>query len=96
MVYLIIAVTNIIISIPLIKKYGPVGASMGTAISLVTGNTVFMNWYYHSRIGMNMFFFWKEIAKFIPALITPTIVGILILKYAKVSGLFQIVFYFPS
>lgn len=92
-VYLIIAVTNIIISIPLIKKYGPVGASMGTAISLFAGNTVFMNWYYHSRIGMNMFFFWKEIAKFIPALITPTIVGILILKYAKVSGLFQIVFY---
>ena len=39
-----------------------------------------MNWYYHARIGMNMFYFWKEIAKFIPALIAPCLIGIAIIK----------------
>ena len=92
-VYLFIAVANVFISIPLIKLMGPAGAALGTAISLCAGNILFMNWYYHSRMGMNMFYFWKEIAKFIPALIAPTIVGIVIMKFAHVSGLLHIGLY---
>lgn len=89
-VYLAIAIANAFISIPLIKLMGPTGAALGTAISLIAGNIIFMNWYYHARIGMNMFYFWKEIAKFIPALIVPIIVGILIMKFANVTGLFKL------
>lgn len=85
-VYLFIAIANVFISIPLIKIMGSVGAALGTAISLIAGNIIFMNWYYHTRIGMNMFYFWKEIAKFIPALIAPCIVGILIMKFADITG----------
>ena len=58
-VYLAIAIANVFISIPLIKIMGPAGAALGTAISLIAGNIIFMNWYYHARIGMNMFYFWK-------------------------------------
>lgn len=89
-VYLAIAIANVFISIPLIKIMGPAGAALGTAISLVAGNIIFMNWYYQARIGMNMFYFWKEIAKFIPALIAPCIVGILIMKFADVTGLIKL------
>ena len=89
-VYLAIAVANVFISIPLIKIMGPAGAALGTAISLIAGNIIFMNWYYHARIGMNMFYFWKEIAKFIPALIAPGIVGILIMRFANVTGLIKL------
>lgn len=92
-VYLLIAIANVFISIPLIKVFGPIGAALGTAISLFAGNIVFMNWYYHARIGMNMFYFWKEITKFIPALIVPTIVGIFIMRFAHVSGLLHIGMY---
>lgn len=92
-VYLAIAIANVFVSIPLIKLMGPAGAALGTAISLCVGNVFFMNWYYHSRMGMNMFYFWKEIAKFIPALIAPTIVGIFIMKFAYVSGLLHIGLY---
>ena len=69
---------------------GPAGAALGTAISLVAGNVIFMNWYYHARIGMNMIYFWKEIAKFIPALIAPCVVGMAIMKYANITGLVQL------
>lgn len=89
-VYLAIAIANVFISIPLIKLMGPAGAALGTAISLIAGNIIFMNWYYHVRIGMNMFYFWKEIAKFIPALIAPCVVGIIIMKFASITGLIKL------
>lgn len=92
-VYMFIAIANVFISIPLINLMGPAGAALGTAISLIAGNVIFMNWYYHARIGMNMFYFWKEIAKFIPALIAPFIVGVLIMKFAHASGLLHIAVY---
>lgn len=89
-VYLAIAIANVLISIPLIKLMGSAGAALGTAISLVAGNVIFMNWYYHARIGMNMIYFWKEIAKFIPALIAPCVVGFFIMKFANITGLVQL------
>ena len=85
-VYLAIAIANMFISIPLIKLMGSAGAALGTAISLIAGNIIFMNWYYHARIGMNMIYFWKEIAKFIPALIAPCVVGIAIMKFVNITG----------
>lgn len=89
-VYLAIAIANVFISIPLIKFFGPEGAAIGTAISLFAGNIIFMNWYYHARIGMNMFYFWKEIAIFIPALIAPCVVGIAIMKFVNITGLVKL------
>ena len=89
-VYLAIAIANVFISIPLIKIMGPAGAALGTAISLIAGNVIFMNWYYHARIGMNMFYFWKEIAKFVPALIGPCVVGIIIMNFANIMGLVKL------
>ena len=89
-VYLAIAIANVFISIPLIKLMGPAGAALGTAISLIAGNAIFMNWYYHARIGMNMIYFWKEIAKFIPALIVPCVVGIAMMKLVNITGLVKL------
>ncbi|MGN0107978.1 MAG: polysaccharide biosynthesis protein, partial [Hominilimicola sp.] len=37
-----------------------------------------MNIYYHKRVGLDMFFFWREIFKFIPSLILPVTTVILI------------------
>ena len=74
--YLFIAVVNVLVSIPLAKRYGGMGAALGTALSLVVGNVLIMNWYYHKRIGLNLKFFWKQILIFIPALILPAITGI--------------------
>ena len=89
-VYLLIAIANIFLSIPLITLMGAAGAALGTAVSLVAGNVFFMNWYYHTRIGMNMFYFWKEIAKFIPALAVPCGVGVAIMKFVNITGLVKL------
>jgi O-antigen/teichoic acid export membrane protein len=80
-VYLFIAIANLAITIPLAKKYGGIGAAFGTAISLIIGNGFIMNWYNHSKVGLDMIFFWKQIMNFIPSLIAPVIMGIFINKF---------------
>ncbi len=86
-VYFCIAIANIGISIPLIRLFGPAGAASGTAIALTVGNIFFMNWYYHSRIGLDMFCFWKSIAGFIPALIVPVVVGVVMSLFVSMDSL---------
>ncbi len=92
-IYMMIAIANVFISIPLIKIMGPAGAAFGTAISLTVGNIFFMNWYYQKRIGLDMIYFWKQIFSFIPALIAPGIVGVLLMKYANITGLVKLGLY---
>ena len=66
-VYLTIAVGNIFLSIPLAKVFGAVGAAFGTAITVIIGNVLIINWYYHKKVGINIKYFWQEILKFILA-----------------------------
>ena len=75
-VYLLIAISNIFVSIPCIKRWGPEGAAVGTALTLMFGNGFFMNWYYHRKIGIDIIYFWRKIIAVIPALIIPCMVGV--------------------
>ena len=76
-VYFLIAIVNVGISIPLIKLYGAVGATIGTAISILMGNFFFMNWYYYTRIGIDIIAFWKNIISFMPVIIISGIFGLI-------------------
>ncbi len=89
-VYFFIAISNIFISIPLIRKWGPVGAAAGTMISLLAGNGFFMNWYYHNRLDIDIIAFWKSIGRIIPSLIIPIITGVvsmLVISYDSIIKL---------
>lgn len=82
-----IAVLNVLISIPLAQRYGGTGAAFGTALSLVLGNGLLMNWYYHRRVGLDMKYFWTSIAALMPALIPVTLLGGAIMMFVDFSGL---------
>lgn len=86
-VYLFVAIANVFISIPLIGIFGSTGAAMGTAISLIGGNIIFMNWYYYKHIGLDIWYFWRKIVRFIPSLIIPCIVGVLIMVFVPMNSL---------
>ena len=90
-VYLFIAIANIFLSIPLIKMFGPVGAALGTTISLIAGNIIFMNWYYHKRLGLNIIYYWINIFKFIPALIIPCVAGTLSMLFINYDSIIKLV-----
>ena len=91
--YLFMALGNLLLSIPLAKMMGGVGAALGTAISLFIGNGIIMNLYYHLKIGLNMKFFWSQIIKIVPALVIPTITGVLI---HKAVNLYNVSYLFVS
>lgn len=91
--YFFIAFANVIISIPLAQKYGGFGAAAGTSISLIIGNGLIMNWYYHSRIGLNVLYFWKEILKFFPSLVIPAILGIIINLHTDLYNIYSFIIY---
>ena len=60
-VLMIFAVVNVCISIILSKKYGGVGAALGTAISTILGQVIFMNVFYQKKVGINIIKFWTNI-----------------------------------
>lgn len=89
LVYLLVALGNVLVSIPLTKKYGPVGSALGTSLSLIIGNCLIMNFYYHFKLGINMCVFWKNIVSFIPGIVPSILLGIAIKKWIVFSSLLQ-------
>ncbi|MCA1031323.1 oligosaccharide flippase family protein [Bacillus timonensis] len=51
---IILAFVNVLISIPLIKTFGYIGAPIGTAIVLIVGKTIIMSFYYKVTIGLDV------------------------------------------
>lgn len=74
-VYLFVAISNIFVSIPCIKAWGASGAAVGTAISLIVGNGLFMNVYYHKKIKLDIIYFWKQILRFAPSIAVAAVLG---------------------
>ncbi|WP_336634295.1 oligosaccharide flippase family protein [Lysinibacillus fusiformis] len=60
---MIVAVVNIIVSIPAIYFYGKIGTAIITACSLLIGNVVIMNIYYYKKIGLDILGFWRTISR---------------------------------
>lgn len=89
LVYLLIALFNLVFTIPLARVFDGLGAAIGTAIALIIGNGFIMNWYNHVRVGLDMKYFWKQILSFIPALIIPVISGMLINTFWNLNNLFN-------
>ncbi|WP_195467397.1 oligosaccharide flippase family protein [Clostridium sp. D43t1_170807_H7] len=90
-IYFFIAIANIFISIPLCKIFGGIGAAIGTALSLIIGNGIIMNIYYHKKVGLNIKYFWKEILRFVPGLIIPIICGVAIKCFIGINNIFMFI-----
>lgn len=73
-----IAILNVGLSIPLTIMYGGIGAAIGTAISLILGQGIILNIYYHKKVGINIIEFWKNILKMAMPIVFVVIFGILL------------------
>ncbi len=87
----VIAIANIIISIPLAKLYGGIGSAIGTSISLIIGNIIILNIYYQKRVGINVIKFWKEIIKMTIPFIIPIIIILIIMKFITLHGYINLI-----
>lgn len=76
-IYLIIAIINIAISIPLAMKYGGIGAAIGTALANIAGQIITMNIFYWKKIHIDIPKYWRNMIIFcIPVAILTTIFSV--------------------
>lgn len=89
-IYLLVAILKVFITIPLANLYGGIGAAVTTVLSLVIAHIIIMNIYYHKKIGLNMFWFWKNIIKLSIPVFFVTITGLLASTIIPQDSLFLI------
>lgn len=105
--YLVIAVVNVVVSIPLARAMGGLGCAIATGASLLIGNVIIMNIYYHRKIGLNIPLFWRNIAVmtvpvagaflcgyFVNILIIPDTIALVALKIIIYSVIYVLVMWF--
>lgn len=77
-VLFLLSIFNIVISVFLAKRIGAIGAALGTAISELLGQVIFMNWFYYKKTHLDIPRFWKEILNMFLPMSVVMIIGILI------------------
>ena len=61
LVYLVIAIINVISTYIIVPYMGGIGAALCSCLSYIIGQGLIMNIYYHRVTGLDMFAFWKNI-----------------------------------
>lgn len=91
MMYLVMALFNIALSIPLGRRFGGVGCAAGTAVSLIVANGFVMNWFYSSRLQLRIGAFWKQILSLMPSVLLTFTLGAVLVWYVDISSLLMLV-----
>ncbi|MEQ2375259.1 oligosaccharide flippase family protein [Pilosibacter fragilis] len=86
-VYLVIDMANVIISIPLVRTFGPIGAAIGTAIAMVAGTVIFMNIYYKVAIGVDVKKYWINVVKIIVFTLPSITVGVFEIRFIESNSI---------
>lgn len=94
LVYLFIAIANVIGTLILVNCYGIVGAAFMTGIANIAGQGFVMNWYYWKKIKLDIPRFWKSVLNIflIPTALSVVTYGISFFidfnnVYAMISGI---------
>lgn len=86
-VYLIIAIMNVIGTWILLQNYGIIGAAFMTGFALILGTGFTMNWYYHKKTELDMIRFWKNVGKIY---IIPILMCIITLGISNLVNLYNL------
>ena len=82
----IMAVINVFVSIYLAKKWGAIGAAIGTCGSLIICNIIVINIYYYKSLGLDVIRFWKNIFRQIIPFVIPVGIIILFMHFVSLNG----------
>lgn len=85
-VYLGIAILNIVLTFIWVESYGIVGAAAATGLAYVIGNIFIINWYYYRYVGLDIPLFWKNILRMLPQVIFFIVAGLYIVPQIGVHS----------
>ena len=83
-VYLCMAGINVLFTLIASPCLGFWAPAIAYIASITLGNGLFMNWYYHNRIGLDMGFFWKRNLPVVIASACVTAVGMAVGRFVPV------------
>lgn len=92
-VYFLIAVFNVVLTIPFSIKWGGIGAAAATTVSMFFGTVIFMNWFYWKKMGLDIPQFWREIISIIPGFIPPILVVMGLKNIYTIRTLFDVLLF---
>lgn len=85
MVLLIFAIFNLGITVILAKLYEGVGAAIGTALSIILGQILFMNIFYYKKTHIDIPKFWKNILKMTIPVLVVAFIGLTIKYFIPIT-----------
>ncbi|MBQ1992617.1 MAG: polysaccharide biosynthesis C-terminal domain-containing protein, partial [Clostridia bacterium] len=85
-VYLFIAIVNVIGTILVVNNYGIVGAAVVSGIAYVIGQGFIMNWYYWKKIKLNIPKFWFSTLRIILIGAVLCVVALLITRFVALNN----------
>ena len=89
-VYFVVAIINVLLTIPFSMWWEGIGAALATLICVFMGTVVFMNYYYSVHIGLDIAGFWKSIASILPGYIAPALVGVCMNRFWTMTSFLDI------
>jgi O-antigen/teichoic acid export membrane protein len=78
LLYLVVAAVNVLVSVFLVRRWGPIGAALGMAGTLVVGHVAVMNVYYHRTLRLDVPRFIRTVAGLLPAAVAAVAAGSLL------------------
>lgn len=87
LIYVLTSVIDIVICAIFIPTMGYWATAIGYLASIVLGTGLFMNWYYHTRIGLDMVYFWKNMLPTIALALIVTAVCLLGTHFLPVNSI---------
>jgi len=105
LVYVVIALINVVISLMLVERYGGIGCAIGTSFGTIIGPIFAMNIYYQKVIELDIIGYWKNILSMLKAWVVPIAFGVVMKQFFPVSGyvsmtiwalIFSVIFIFSA
>lgn len=85
-VYLVIAILNVVSTYLTVPSYGILGAAACSCVSYILGQGLVMNTYYYKVTGLDIPLFWKNILKMARIPAAMTIVGLLVMTRVTIEN----------
>lgn len=85
-VYLIVAIINVVTTYLLVPVWGVIGAAFCSCISYIIGQGFIMNIYYYKVTGINIPLFWKNIVRMSYVPCAMLLAGIIANKYTSLNN----------
>lgn len=84
--YLMMALLNLVITVVLAPSLGYWAPAIGYIAYVIIGPGLFMNWYYHTRIGLDMTYFWGRALPVVGVAVVATSICMLAMQFSPVTN----------